>query len=175
MPRYDENTAEARVFTFKDGLLSKVAHDLEIQVTRFSVEVDPSTSKVRAEFDPQSLRVVGAVSDGQVDPQALSDADKAKIAAQIQKDVLGVDQHPRITFSSKKVERRPDGGYSIEGDLLLHGTTKSITAQTRLEAGKQVALVEIDQLDYGITPFKAMLGTLKVKPVVRVRFAVPNG
>ena len=174
MPRYDENTAEARVFTFKDGLLSKVAHDLEIQVTRFSVEVDPSGAKVSAEFDPRSLKVIGAVSDGKVDPNALSDADKAKIAVQIQKEVLGVDQHAHITFSSKKIERRPDGGYSIEGDLLLHGTTRTITAQTRVDAGKQVATVELDQLDYGITPFRAMMGTLKVKPVVRVQIAVPN-
>ncbi len=174
MPRYDENTAEARVFTFKDGLLSKVAHDLEIQITRFSVEVDPSTAKLSAEFDPRSLKVVGAVRDGKVDPNALSDADKAKIAVQIQKEVLGVDQYAHITFSSKKIERRPDGGYGIEGDLLLHGTTRVITAQTHLEAGQQVALVELDQLDYGIVPFKAMMGTLKVKPIVRVRLAVPN-
>ena len=173
MPRYTQNDAEALVFTFKDGLLSKVAHDLKVKVTRFSVDV--SDSKISAEFDPNSLVVVNAVHDGAEDPKALSDGDKDKIASQVQKEVLETDQHKTIRFTSTKVSRRGDGGYSVTGDLTLHGTTRPISAETRVEGGKQVAEVEIDQPQWGITPFKAMMGTLKVKPVVRVRLSIPNG
>ena len=172
MPRYTQNDAEALVFTFKDGLLSKVAHDLKVKVTRFSVDV--SDSKISAEFDPNSLVVVNAVHDGAEDPKALSDGDKDKIASQVQKEVLETEQHKTITFTSTKVTRRADGGYSVTGDLTLHGTTRPISAETRVEGGKQVAEVEIDQPQWGVTPFKAMMGTLKVKPVVRVRVSVPN-
>lgn len=172
MPRYTQDNAEALVFTYKDGLLSKVAHDLKIKVSRFSVDVDDT--KISAELDPASLRVVAAVHDGVDDPKALSEPDKDKIASQIQKEVLETDQHPSIRFVSTKVARRPDGGYSITGDLTLHGTTRPISTETRLEGGKQVAEVEIDQPDYGVVPFKAMMGTLKVKPVVRVRVSIPG-
>jgi polyisoprenoid-binding protein YceI len=175
MARYTQNDAEALVFTFKDGLLSKVAHDLEVGVTRFSVDFNPAASKVDAEFDPSSLRVLSAVHDGTKDPKALSDSDKEKIASQIQKEVLETDRHPTVRFTSTRVLRRPDGGYSITGDLTLHGTTRPISTETRLEEGRQVAEVELNQLDYGVVPFKAMMGTLKVKPVVRVRISVPNG
>jgi len=30
MPRYDQTQAECLVFTFKEGLLSKIAHDLKV-------------------------------------------------------------------------------------------------------------------------------------------------
>jgi polyisoprenoid-binding protein YceI len=175
MPRYTQNEAEALVFTFKDGLLSKVAHDLEVRITRFSLDFDPAAATIRAEFDPSSLRVVSAVHDGVADPKALSDADKEKIGSQIQKEVLETDAHSKATFNSTKVARRPDGGYSITGDLTLHGTTRPISAETRVEGGKQVADVQLNQPDFGIVPFKAMMGTLKVKPEVRVRVSIPNG
>ena len=175
MARYTQNEAETLVFTFKDGLLSKVAHDLKIKVARFSVDLDPNAGKINAEFDASSLQVVNPVHDGVEDPKALSDGDKEKIASQIQKDVLETDKHSTVKFTSTKVARRPDGGYSITGDLTLHGTTRPISTETRIEGGRQVADVEINQPDFGVVPFKAMMGTLKVKPVVRVRVSIPNG
>jgi polyisoprenoid-binding protein YceI len=174
MPQYDEKTAECQVFTFKDGLLSKMAHDLDISVTRFKVDVDASAPSIRAEFDPSSLRVRHAVKDGVPEPKALSDSDKEKIASQIQSDVLEVTKHERVVFVSKQVARRPDGTYGIAGDLTLHGVTRSITTETRLDGNRQVVEVVINQPDYGVVPFKAMMGTLKVKPELRVRLSVPN-
>ncbi len=174
MPHHDEKSAECLVFTFKDGLLSKVAHDLKLSVTRFSVDIDLGELVVKAELDARSLRVVHAVQGDKAARAALSDADKEKIAAQIQKEVLHAERHPRIAFSSRRVSARHDGGYSISGDLNLHGTTRSISFESRIEGQQQVAEVELHQPDYGIVPFKAMLGTLKVKPNVRVRIAIPN-
>jgi polyisoprenoid-binding protein YceI len=172
MPKYDETQAECLVFTFKEGLLSKVAHDLKIRVTRFSADVTPGS--VRAEFDLRSLRVVEAMKDGNENPGALSDADKTKIAEQISNEVLHAAQHPSAVFSSRAITPRADGGYSIAGELSLHGVTQPIQVETRSEGGRQVASVELHQPSYGITPFKAMMGTLKVKADVIVRFSVPG-
>jgi polyisoprenoid-binding protein YceI len=171
MPRYDQGQAECLVFTFKEGLLSKIAHDLKVSVTRFSVDLSPTS--VRAEFDASSLRVVDAMKDGIENPAALSDADKSKIADQIAKEVLHADQHPSAVFTSRSVTRRPDGGYSIDGDLSLHGVTRSLHAETQIEANRQVVALELHQPDYGITPFRAMMGTLKVKAGLIVRLSVP--
>jgi polyisoprenoid-binding protein YceI len=172
MPKYDQGQAECLVFTFKEGLLSKIAHDLKLDVTRFSVDLSPSA--VRAEFDTSSLRVLHAMKDGKENPDALSDADKSKIADQIAKEVLHAGQHPTAVFTSRSVTRRPDGGYSIDGDLSLHGVTKSLHAETQVEANRQVVSIELHQPDYGVTPFKAMMGTLKVKADVTVRLSVPG-
>jgi polyisoprenoid-binding protein YceI len=173
MAKHDASTAECLVFTFKEGLLSKIAHDLEIQVARFSLQIDDTTSAVSAEFDARSLRVVDAVKDGRRDPHALSEADKQKIAGQIVADVLHANQHPVVRFASTSVTRLDGGGYDIAGNLTLHGVTRPISTRTRLENGRQVAEILIHQPDFGIKPFTAMLGTLKVKPGVRVRCSVP--
>jgi polyisoprenoid-binding protein YceI len=172
MPKFDQSQAECLVFTFKEGLLSKIAHDLKIQVTRFSVELTPSS--VRAEFDLSSLRVLTAMKDGSENPDALSAADKEKIADQIRTEVLESAQHPTAVFTSRSVTRRADGGYNVAGDLSLHGVTQAISAETHAQGNHQVASVELHQPAYGITPFKAMMGTLKVKADVIVRLSVPG-
>jgi polyisoprenoid-binding protein YceI len=174
MPRYTQDDAEALVFTFKDGLLSKIAHDLKLRITRFSVELDPAASSVSAELDAGSLVVVNAMHDGEEAPKALSDADKQKIETQIRKEVLETDRHEIVRFRGSPLERRADGGYSVSGELTLHGTTRPLRIETRLEGGRHVAEVELHQPDYGIVPFKAMMGTLKVKADVRLRLSLPS-
>lgn len=174
MPQYDEKTAECLVFTYKDGLLSKLAHDLKIRVSRFSVNATPNPPAVSAEFDAQSLRVINAVKDGEEDPKALSDSDKEKIAGQIVDDVLHAKEHKTITFTSREVTKNNEGGYNIRGELSLHGVKRPISASTHLIDGRQVVEVELNQTDFEITPFKAMMGTLKIKPELRVRLSIPN-
>jgi polyisoprenoid-binding protein YceI len=173
MPKHDASTAECLVFTFKEGLLSKIAHDLKIQVTRFTVTIDDATQAITAEFDARSLRVHSVVKDGRDDVHGLSDSDKSKIAGQIVADVLHADEHPVVRFASTAVTARPDGGYDITGNLTLHGATRPVFTRTRLENGRQVAELVLHQPDYGIKPFKAMMGTLKVQADVRVRCSIP--
>ena len=68
MPTYDSSNASCVVFTFKEGLLSPVAHDLRISVTRFSVLLDGARSTVTATFDTGSLLVDTAMKDGGEQP-----------------------------------------------------------------------------------------------------------
>jgi polyisoprenoid-binding protein YceI len=167
---HDQTNAECFVFTFKDGLLSPIAHDLRIKVTRFTVVVEAGV--VTASFDTASLRVDTPMKDGKENPTALSEADKEKIASQIRNDVLHSSQHPDARFQSRSVKQRSDGGYDLEGDLTLHGVTKPIQARTESSAGKQQLDFKLHQPDFGITPFKAMMGTLKIQPDVRIRVVV---
>ena len=41
MRHFDQQSATCQVFTYKEGLLSAVGHDLKINVGRFTVDVDP--------------------------------------------------------------------------------------------------------------------------------------
>ncbi|GAB4525725.1 MAG: hypothetical protein Tsb0020_43670 [Haliangiales bacterium] len=173
MATYDAATAECFVFTFKEGLLSKIAHDLKIRVARFQVDVDDARSSVTVELDAGSLEVVCAMRDGVEDMGALSGADRDKIGGQIQSDVLHSRQHPKIRFVSSSVQARDDGGFDVAGDLTLHGVTKPITAKTVLVNERQEAEVVLHQPDYGVKPYKAMMGTLKVQADVKVKLSIP--
>ena len=169
MPSYDSATAECCVFTFKEGLLSPIAHDLRLAIATFSIEVDATKSSVLASFDTGSLRVDSPMKDGAENPTALSSADKAKIAGQIRDDVLHSTKFPAATFRSSSVIARADGGYDLSGELTLHGVTRPLAAQTRVVAGRQQLEVTLHQPDFGITPYRAMLGTLKIQANVTVR------
>ncbi len=160
------------MFTEKEGLLSEVAHDLKIRVTKFSLAWDGTT--LTARFDPRSLRVVDAMLKGRENPGVLSDSDKKKIEKSIVTDVLHARKHPSIEFESSEVVSEGKG-YRIKGELTLHGVTCPISAKVNPSRGRWSTLVSINQPDYGIEPFRAMLGTLKVKPKVRVRLSVPDG
>lgn len=169
MTTFDQNNAECFVFTFKEGLLSPIAHDLRIKVTRFSIQLDEASGALSATFDTGSLRVDTPMKDGNENPSALSDGDKEKIAGQIRDDVLHSSKYPEARFQSRTLQKQADGGYAIEGDLTLHGTTKPISARTTPSGGKQQLDFTLHQPDFGITPYKAMMGTLKIRPDVKIR------
>jgi len=163
MPTYDPSRADCRVFTFKEGLLSAVAHDLEIDVTAFEVVLSDDGSEVSATFDPRSLRVIDAVVDGRRSPGTLSDKDKRKIEANIVDKVLHAKKHPEIRFTSTDVHDR-----EIAGELELHGRKRSV----RLTRDGDTAITRLHQPDFGIEPYSAMLGALKIKPDIEVRLTL---
>lgn len=171
LQRFDERSATCRLFTEKEGLLSAVAHDLELSVTRFSIEREGEQA-VRASFDARSLRVLHALRSGVAAPSLLSAADLRKIEDNIVNDVLEARRFPEISLVSRRVTRS-SGGYVIEGDLTLHGKTRALRINVVREGQKLVAEHTLSQPDYGIRPYSAMLGALRIKPDVRVVIHVP--
>ena len=139
--------SEAFVFTFKDGLLSPLAHDLKLRVTKLEVGEKTAT------FDASSLRVESA--GGPLPRHFYGEIEK-----NIREDVLRSSKFPVITFEATEVAETV-----ITGRLTLCGVTKEIRCSRR---GNLVEY-ELHQPDFGIKPYTAMLGTLKVKPTVKVQ------
>jgi polyisoprenoid-binding protein YceI len=109
------------------------------------------------------------MKDGAESPGSLADKDMKEIEANIQKDVLDAKSHPKVSFASKQVS----AGGQVTGTLTLHGSSKEISFGIQKQNGKAVAEVKLNQPDFGIKPFSAMLGTLKIKPELTVRLTVP--
>ena len=125
MARYDAYNSECLLFSFKDGLLARLAHDLKLQVERFSIEIDDTTHEIKATFDPSSIQVVCAQIDGRDDPSTLSKGDRKKIYDNVTKDVLRTRKHPEIRFDSTNVVERGEG-FAVEGALQIHGKSRNI-------------------------------------------------
>ncbi|MFO0794510.1 MAG: YceI family protein [Candidatus Brocadiaceae bacterium] len=166
-------TGKILVYTFKEGFLSAVAHDLLIDVTNFTVKLTVPVSGspfVEAEVQSNSLKVICAMKDGQHLPEALKDKDKADIEDAIVKDVLHPAKYPLILFLSKNIQAVGDVYYA-KGELTLHGVTRPVEFDFRITNGADLkGRVVLPQKDYGIKPYKALLGTLKVKNEVDVGF-----
>ncbi len=168
MATFDASNASCRVFTFKEGALSALAHDLEIDVQRFTITVADDLA-IEATFQASSLKVLHAIKDGH--PHELSADFKRRIEGNMADDVLEPRRYPEIKF---RATAQPAGaGFALTGELTVHGKTRPVQLTTRPEGGKQVAEITLHQPDYGIKPFSAMLGTLKIKPDVRVRVTLP--
>ena len=173
MVRFDAASAECVVFTYKEGLLSAVAHDLKIRVTKFTIDVDEATRVVTAWFDAASLRVVCAMANGRESPDSLTTANKREIEGNIVRDVLDAHSYPEIRFVSTRVEER-NATYSVKGKLALHGHERQVRVQVRQDDTHYVAEVRVHQPDFGIRPYTALFGTLRVQPDVLVRVIVPS-
>lgn len=171
---FDASSAECLVFTYKEGLLSSIAHDLKIRVIKFTIEVDENRRAIDARFDARSLRVVCAMRDRIEAPHTLSAAQKADIETAIVRDVLHARVYPEIRFNGAAVQEKGDQ-YLVQGTLTLHGHTRAVPVRVRRADEFYLAAARVHQPDFGIRPYQALLGTLKVKPdvTVHVRLRVP--
>src|SRR5215471_2811778 len=152
MPTYDAQNAQCLVFTFKEGMLSALAHDLKIQVTHMTIDVDEKARTIDARFDAKSLRVVTVMKKGVEAPGELGPDHFKKIEGQIVEDVLESNRYPEIRFRSTSVVER-DGGFQVEGLLTLHGVEKPRQVVVRRTDSVYLAECELDQTEFGITPF----------------------
>jgi hypothetical protein len=152
------------VRTTRTGAAAKAGHNLLIEVTAWeaALEVGEETSIV-LEADATSLRV----REGTGGMQALGDDDKASIEQTIDDDVL---QRHGIEFRSTSVQAAADGSrISVQGELTLAGKTGPIALDlTAGGDGKLSGSVVVKQTDWGITPYSALFGALKVVDEVEV-------
>jgi YceI-like protein len=166
MARFGADTATCEVFTLREGVLAAAGHDLKLRPERFEIEADAGS--VRARFEAGSLRVVAAMRGGREDPSALSERDLRDIERSCAREVLEAHRFPEIGFTSSEV--RPG---SVRGTLSLHGRELSGEFVVKQAGGRAIAEVELDVRRFGIRPYTAMLGALRVSPMVRVVVTTP--
>ena len=149
------------------GAAAKAGHDLLLHVTSWqaTLEVGEGTaaSSLTFEADSSSLRVL----QGTGGMQPLSDDDKANIEETIDADILlGTE----LSFRSTKIEARSNGStLDVAGELTLVGETHPLGFE--IEAGPDgglTAKVVLTQSDWGMKPYSALFGALKVADEVEI-------
>jgi polyisoprenoid-binding protein YceI len=90
------------------------------------------------------------------------------------KDFFWVEQHPQITFTSKKVIKTAERKYTVTGDLVMRGVTKEITVPLTMvfyenNRGRFRGTFEINRQDYGIS-YNSRLNP--VEDIVQVQFDI---
>ena len=98
--------------------------------------------------------------------QALGDDDKANIHQTIDDEVF---KRQDIVFRSTRVEPAAGSRISMEGDLTLAGATQPIAFDLAVgDDGALSATVVVTQTRWGMKPYSALFGTLKVLDDVEV-------
>jgi hypothetical protein len=157
--------ARVQVFTFKQGLLARLAHDLRLSVAAFEIRLDHG--QIHATFEADSLRVDGVSHGERVDRDALSGADKAKIEATIRSELLRSAEHPRIELNGTL--KRDGEAFAVDAELHLRGQRQGLRVPVRVDRERVFAEVELTPSRFGIAPYKALAGAIRLQDRVVVR------
>ena len=157
--------------TSRTGLGSRAGHDLTIEVTRWrgtaTVDPDPAGCAVTVEADVDSLEV--RHGSGGVKP--LTDGDRAEIARTVREKILPTARYPTITFRSTRVDGSPEA-FRIDGELTIVGQTRPVTVTGRLNGDLARGTATVTQSRWGIRPYTAFFGALKLRDEVEVEVEV---
>jgi polyisoprenoid-binding protein YceI len=156
--RLGPDNATLTVRTGRTGAAAKAGHNLVIEVTRWSATLEDDAAELTA--DARSLRVRSG--SGGVSP--LGDEEKSTIAQTIDDDVL---KGSSIAFRSTRVERSGDT-VDVAGELELAGQRRPLTFTLKEHDGGVAGSARIKQTDWGMKPYSALFGTLKVADEVEV-------
>src|SRR6478672_1829737 len=140
--RFGADTGRLLIRTYRTGLGSRAGHDLTIEVTVW-----------------HGTAAIGA------------DAAASSVALRIDAGLLDTARYPSITFESSAL-RGAQRDLSVEGELtiraathpvLVRGSIDESSGQPQLQATAQVV-----QSEWGIKPYSAFLGALKLRDAVDI-------
>lgn len=160
--RFGPDNATLAVHTKRSGAAAKAGHDLVIHVTAWEATLElGEAARLELSADPRSLRV----QRGTGGMQALGEDDKANIQQTIDDEVL---EGREIAFRSTRVEQARDR-LDVQGDLTIGDASRPIAFTVELgDEGALQASAVVKQSDWGIKPYSALFGALKVLDEVEV-------
>jgi len=149
------------VKTGRTGAAAKAGHDLLMHVTTWEATLEGGEHpSVVLRADATSLRV----REGTGGMQALGEEDISNIHQTIDDDVL-----ERTDIEFRSTEARAEGNrLSVQGELTLRGTTHPLGFDLAVDGGRLTGTAVVKQSDWGMKPYSALFGTLKVIDAVEV-------
>ena len=159
--------------TGRQGIAARAGHDLTIEVTRWSAQVEVpddeaggvTAATVKAEIDLGSLEV----REGTGGAKPLSDRDRGEIKKQMAA-ILGTGT---ATFTSSKIVRFGSSGGAVEGTFTLNGQSEPVRLQvSEPGSGRFRGSATVVQTGLGVKPYVGFFGALKLKDEVGVEFEV---
>jgi polyisoprenoid-binding protein YceI len=160
----DDGTLSVR--TKKGGAIAKAGHDLLIRVTDWSATLDVGEDNTPAAIeltaDSRSMQVL----EGTGGLTSLGEDEKTGIAQTINEEVL---KGTPVAFRSTTVTAADGAGHlEVSGELEIAGTTRPASFSLSTEHDRITGTATLTQSNWGIKPYSALFGTLKVLDDVTV-------
>ena len=151
---------------------AKLAHDLILSPSQWSgtmnVDADnPAASSASLSIDARSIQILEAVGG----MKSLSDKDRRDIAKNIDEKVLDTGKFPTLTFESTSVSGS-EPNFNVAGNMTIKGTTRPVNVALNVNGSQVAARTSISQKDFGIKPFSAMMGAIKLRDDVEFELTV---
>jgi polyisoprenoid-binding protein YceI len=168
--RFGADTGRLLIRTYRTGLGSRAGHDLTIEVTVWhgtaAVGADAAASSVALRIDADSFEI----REGRGGIRPFTNADRADIRKTI-RGLLDTARYPSITFASSGL-RGVQRDLSVEGGLTIRTATHPVLVRGSIDesSGKPQlrATAQVVQSEWGIKPYSAFLGALKLRDAVDI-------
>jgi polyisoprenoid-binding protein YceI len=161
----DTQRSAIAIHVGKSGLLSAAAHDHTVNAP-ISSGVVVESGAPRIEFRVETAKMT-------VKPDPRIDAkDQAEIQTHMEELVLETKKFPEITFRSSRVQKLADGQWKVEGDLSLHGVTKTVGLTVKQTGESWTTHTVLKQTDFGIAPISIAGGVIKVRNELEIDFQI---
>ena len=147
-----------------------MAHDLRLRLERFEIAYDEAA--VEGRFWPDSLVVEGAIEQGRLNENVLSAAQREEIQDNIQRKILLTHAHPEARLRATVAAAVEP--YQLRGSLELIGSERPIAVVVHARDQRLQGELELRPSDWGIKPYRALLGAIRLADRVRVRFDLPD-
>lgn len=157
------------VQVFKSGLMARRKHILFVEHYSGLVDYDsehPESSRVEIFFDANSI-----VSRD----EWLKSEKRRELVAFVQNQILAVDRHAQIAFSSDRVERKSSTRFELEGTLSIRGNRRQVACDVVvLTHGKDRLEIDgkarIKLSDFDIERPTALFGLIGTKDEINLHF-----
>ena len=174
----DSAKSKIEIQVAKDGFFKAFGHDHLVSATKFSGGAQLAAAKME---DSSVSFTADAGSLHVIDPGE-SEKDRSEVqATMLGEQVLDVARYPQIQFSSSAVKlvssSKNTFDLQVSGPLTLHGTQKPVTLPVHLQISDDGSLtcdteISLLQSDFGIAPYKAAGGAVKVKDKLKLTFHI---
>ena len=169
--KFDSQNGHLTLRTFREGMASMVGHDLVIDVTRWQ-----GTLTVPAAGGAPSLTLtidMGSfeVREGLHGIKPLTDGDRQEIKGSIA-ETLKTREHQQASYRSRAVAVQGEQA-TVDGELTLAGATQPLQIAVQADGARTLTgKAVVQQTLWGIKPYKAFLGALKVRDTVEIEATI---
>ncbi len=171
--RYDLGPDVGRIVlrTFRDGLAAHAGHDLTIEATIWNGDLTMGEQGIPVALEVRIRTDSLVVREGVRGIKPLTDRDRREIAVTARR-LLASDRHPDAVYTADKFEPKNGGGL-IEGTFTLAGNSRPLRIEvTDTGQDRYGATTSVVQSAYGIRPYTAFFGALKVRDAVDIEVEI---
>lgn len=150
------------IYTYKAGILSKIAHDLRLSLPPVTLTLDGQ--HLECTIPLTDVRVDGVMTRTGLKPDLLSLGDQSKIIDTINTIILKTHKHPTARLSAEIIAGK------IVGSLTLCGRTQAVSWPLTDSGEEFAGTAPIKPSNWGIKPYRAMLGAIQLQDRIEARF-----
>ncbi|MGH9849855.1 MAG: YceI family protein [Blastocatellia bacterium] len=172
----DLSQSQVTAILAQEGFIARKYQNHRVEVRTFSGKVEVSSKDetqvaVEVEAEAKSLTNVD---------QAMSEFERKEFHSVLNNTVIETDKFPKIKFVSASVSDARKSGetrsFTLAGDLTLHGVTKRVSFPVNVtmndEQLRATGEAKLKHSDFGMKPYSAGLGMIKIGDEVKISFEV---